>query len=90
MGIWCNQLNLILDMRPVEAPLVLRLDLPLEGLISGGCVRSVSKVPNELNGVKKAEVFLDKRCAVVDYDTAKLNRDRLKRPIEEVGHEVAG
>lgn len=64
--------------------------LNISGMTCGGCVRSVSKVLNALDGVAKADVSLDKRCAVVDYDAAKLNLDQLKRAIEEAGYEVAG
>jgi len=54
----------------------------------GGCVSSVSKVLNALEGVAKADVSLDKKCAVVDYDPAKLDVDRLKRSVEDAGYEV--
>ena len=63
--------------------------LGISGMTCGGCVRSVSKVLNALDGVAKADVSLDKRCAVVDYDAAKVNPDQLKRAIEEAGYEIA-
>lgn len=64
--------------------------LNISGMTCGGCVRSVSKVLNALDGVVKADVSLDKKCAVVDYDAAKLNVDQLKRAVEEAGYEIAG
>jgi copper chaperone len=64
--------------------------LNISGMSCGGCVRSVSKVLNALDGVAKVEVFLDKQCAVVDYDAAKLNLDQLKGAVEKAGYEVAG
>jgi copper chaperone len=64
--------------------------LNISGMTCGGCVRSVSKVLNALDGVVKAEVSLDKKCAVVDYDAAKLNLDQLKGAVEAAGYEVAG
>ena len=63
--------------------------LNISGMTCGGCVRSVSSVLNALDGVVKADVSLDKKCAVVDYDAAKLNVDQLKHAVEEVGYEVA-
>ena len=63
--------------------------LNIFGMTCGGCVRSVSSVLNALDGVVKADVSLDKKCAVVDYDAAKLNVDQLKHAVEEVGYEVA-
>ncbi|OGA34811.1 MAG: hypothetical protein A3F75_03700 [Betaproteobacteria bacterium RIFCSPLOWO2_12_FULL_64_23] len=64
--------------------------LGISGMTCGGCVRSVSKVLNALDGVAKADVSLDKRCAVVDYDAAKLDLDQIKRAVQEAGYEVAG
>ena len=62
--------------------------LGVSGMTCGGCVSSVTKVLNALEGVAKADVSLDKKCAVVDYDPAKLGVDRLKSTIEEAGYEV--
>ncbi len=64
--------------------------LNISGMTCGGCVRSVTSVLNALDGVAKADVSLDKKCAVVDYDAAKLNLDQLKHAVEEAGYEVAG
>jgi copper chaperone len=62
--------------------------LGISGMTCGGCVRSVSKVLKALDGVAKADVSLDKRSAVVDYDPGKLGVEQLKRTIEEAGYEV--
>ena len=61
----------------------------ISGMSCSGCVRSVSKVLNALDGVAKADVSLDKRCAVVSYDPGKLGVEQLKRTIEEAGYEIA-
>jgi copper chaperone len=63
--------------------------LAISGMTCGGCVRSVSNVLNALDGVAKADVSLDKRCAIVEYDAAKLNMNQLKRAVEEAGYEIA-
>ncbi len=62
--------------------------LGISGMTCGGCVHSVSKVLKALDGVAKADVSLDKRCAVVNYDPEKLGVEQLKRTIEEAGYEV--
>lgn len=64
--------------------------LKISGMTCGGCVRSVTSVLNALDGVVKADVSLEKNCAVVDYDAAKLNVDQLKHAVVEAGYEVAG
>ncbi|HUX23173.1 MAG TPA: heavy-metal-associated domain-containing protein [Burkholderiales bacterium] len=63
--------------------------LGISGMTCGGCVRSVGNVLNALDGVAKADVSLDKRCAIVEYDAAKLNMNQLKRAVEEAGYEIA-
>ena len=64
--------------------------LGISGMTCGGCVRSVSKVLNALNGVAKSEVSLEERRAVVDFDADRVGVDQLKHAIEEAGYEVAG
>jgi len=64
--------------------------LNISGMTCNGCVSSVSRVLNALDGVAKADVSLDKKCAVVDYDPAKLGVDQLKRTIVDAGYEVTG
>lgn len=43
----------------------------------GGCVRSIRSVLKALDGVAKAAVSLEKRCAVVDYDPGKVGVEQL-------------
>lgn len=64
--------------------------LEISGMTCGGCVRSVTNVLKALDGVKKADVSLEKRRAVVDFDPGKVGIDQLKRSVVEAGFEVAG
>lgn len=64
--------------------------LNISGMACGGCVRSVTSVLKALDGVVGADVSLEERCAVVDYDAAKVNAHPLRRAIEDAGYEVAG
>jgi len=63
--------------------------LGISGMTCGGCVRSVTNVLTALDGVAKAEVSLEKACAVVDYDPGKVRLDQLKHSVEEAGFEIA-
>jgi copper chaperone len=63
--------------------------LEISGMTCGGCVRSVGNVLKALDGVAKAEVSLEKRSAVVDYDPGKVGIAELKRSVEGAGFEVA-
>lgn len=64
--------------------------IEISGMTCGGCVSSVNRVLSALDGVVKAEVSLEKKNAVVDYDAAKLNLEQIKRAVTEAGYEVAG
>lgn len=65
-----------------------KVTLGISGMTCNGCVRSVTRVLGELNGVSKADVSLEGKNAVVDYDPASLGVDQLKRAVEEAGFEV--
>jgi len=62
--------------------------LGISGMTCNGCVRSVTRVLSELQGVAKADVSLEGKNAVVNYDPAALGVDQLKRAVEEAGFEV--
>ena len=64
--------------------------LNISGMTCGGCVSSVSKVLKALDGVAKAEVSLEKKNAVVEFDPGKVRVEQLKRSVVEAGFEVAG
>ena len=65
-----------------------KVTLGVAGMTCGGCVRSVTKVLRDLDGVVNSEVSLEEKRAVVQYDPGKLGVDRLKQAIEEAGYEV--
>lgn len=65
-----------------------KVTLGISGMTCGGCVRSVTNVLSALDGVTKAEVSLEKKNAVVDYDPGKVGVDQLKRSVAEAGFEV--
>lgn len=62
--------------------------LGISGMTCGGCVRSVTNVLTALDGVAKADVSLEQRSAVVDYDPEKVGIEQLKRSIVQAGYEI--
>ncbi len=62
--------------------------LKVTGMTCGGCVRSVTNLLKGLDGVAKAEVSLEAKRAVVDYDAAKVGVAQMKSAIEDAGFEV--
>lgn len=58
------------------------------GMSCGGCVKSVTGVLTALDGVAKAEVSLEQKQAVVEFDAAKVNRAQLAQAIEDAGFDA--
>ncbi|MBK9019882.1 MAG: heavy-metal-associated domain-containing protein [Sulfuritalea sp.] len=63
--------------------------IKVDGMSCGGCVKSVTGVLTALDGVAKAEVSLEQKQAVVEFDAGKLTRDQLKAVIEDAGFDAA-
>ena len=59
------------------------------GMSCGGCVKSVTGVLTALDGVAKAEVSLEQKQAVVEFDAAKVTRDQLKAVVEDAGFDAS-
>jgi copper chaperone len=59
------------------------------GMSCGGCVKSVTGVLTALDGVVKAEVSLEQKQAVVEFDAAKVTRDQLKAVVEDAGFDAS-
>jgi copper chaperone len=59
------------------------------GMSCGGCVKSITGVLTALDGVAKAEVSLEQKQAVVEFDAARVTRDQLKATIEDAGFDAS-
>ena len=59
------------------------------GMSCGGCVKSVTGVLTALDGVAKAEVSLEQKQAVIEFDAAKVNRAQLAQAIEDAGFDAS-
>jgi len=59
------------------------------GMSCGGCVKSITGVLTALDGVAKAEVSLEQKQAVVEFDAGKVTRDQLKATIEDAGFDAS-
>ncbi len=58
------------------------------GMTCQGCVRSVTRVLQEVPGVEKVEVSLEKGEASVAYDPARAGLREFKQAVEDAGFEV--
>ncbi|MDD5247851.1 MAG: heavy-metal-associated domain-containing protein [Rhodocyclaceae bacterium] len=63
--------------------------LKVGGMSCGGCVASVTKVLQELPGVAKAEVSLEKGEASVDFEAGRVTRAALAQAIVDAGFEAS-
>lgn len=63
--------------------------LKITGMTCMGCVNSVKRVLQAVNGVDKVEVTLDPGQAQVEYDPAAAGPAQLRAAIEDAGYEVA-
>ena len=61
--------------------------IKVEGMSCGHCVMRVKKAIEGVEGVRKADVDLQKKQAVVEYMEGKANPEKIKNAIKEAGYE---
>jgi copper chaperone len=54
-----------------------------------GCVNSVKRLLDGIDGVARTDVSLEQARAEVTYDPARTSRDAFKTAITDAGYEVA-
>lgn len=65
------------------------ITLNVEGMTCGGCVKSVTRILENTDGVTKAEVSLENKNAVIEFNAAKTNVDVLIEAIEDGGFDAS-
>jgi copper chaperone len=63
--------------------------LKVGGMTCTGCVASVTRVLQALQGVSEVDVSLEKAQARVQYDPACANREQLRAAIEGAGFDAS-
>ena len=61
------------------------ITLHVTGMACGGCVKSVTRVLEELNGVERAVVTLDDGKAEIAFDESAVSIAQLIETIEDAG-----
>ena len=61
------------------------ITLNIDGMTCGGCVKSVTKVLNDLDGVHSATVSLENKNAQVEFDEGKIQIAQLVEAVEDAG-----
>ena len=62
--------------------------LNIDGMTCGGCVKSVTKVLNGLDGVRSATVSLENKNAQVEFDEGKIQMAQLVEAVEDAGFDA--
>ena len=64
------------------------IQLNIEGMTCGGCVKSVTNVLQPIPGVSSVEVSLEQKRATVTFDPAQCNPAQFKTAVEDAGYDV--
>ena len=59
--------------------------LKIEGMHCNGCSTRLERVLNNLEGVNKAKVELEKAEATIEFDETKISIEKIKEAIEDAG-----
>ena len=62
--------------------------LKIDGMTCGCCMKNVTRVLSELDGVAQADVSLEKAQAVVNFDENKVQPATLVEALEDAGFDA--
>ncbi|MDZ7370929.1 MAG: cation transporter [candidate division KSB1 bacterium] len=62
-----------------------KVEIAIDGMTCNNCVQKVQSALQKVEGVKSAEVSLEKRNAIVTYDDSKTNENTLKQAVNDAG-----
>ncbi len=65
-----------------------KIVLGIEGMHCEGCVKRLTNVLSELDGVSNVKVSLENKNAEVEYDEDKLELDDIKQGVSDAGFEA--
>ena len=71
----------------MEVEIITQETIKVEGMSCGHCVMRVKKAIEGVHGVKKADVNLENKQAVVEFDEEKADIEKIKSAIKETGYE---
>ncbi|MGA9187270.1 MAG: copper ion binding protein [Methanosarcina sp.] len=71
----------------MEVETITKETIKVEGMSCGHCEMRVKKAVEAVEGVQKAEVNLQKKQVVIEYEEGKENLEKVKAAIREAGYE---
>jgi len=63
--------------------------MKITGMTCMGCVASVTRVLQAVDGVSKVDVSLEKAQASIELDPARTRRDALRAAVESAGYDAS-
>ena len=63
--------------------------IKIKGMGCQNCVNAVTESLNELDGVNKVNVSLEKESAEVEFDESKINAEKMIEVIKELEYEAS-
>ncbi len=63
--------------------------IKIKGMGCQNCVNAVTESLNELDGVSKVNVSLEKESAEVEFDESKINSEKMIEAIKELEYEAS-
>ncbi|BCL75027.1 hypothetical protein JHS3_07630 [Jeongeupia sp. HS-3] len=64
------------------------IEIRIDGMSCGGCVASVTRAVQAVEGVKTVSVSLAPPVAQVDFDAADTDAAEIERAIEDAGYDI--
>ena len=64
------------------------IEIPVEGMSCGGCVKSIERALMGHKGVSSAQASLEKKRVSVSYDSALVSPGHLEQVIQKAGFSV--
>lgn len=65
-----------------------QVEIHVEGMSCGHCVKAVEGALNKLDGVSSAKVSLEEKQVSVEYDENLVTFEQMKEAIEDQGYDV--
>ena len=73
----------------MEVETITQKIIKVEGMSCGHCVMRVKKAIEGVQGVKKVDVSLESKQAVVEFDEGKTDMEKIKAAVRDTGYEPA-
>lgn len=75
------------SVKLMEVETITQETIKVEGMSCGHCVMRVKKAIEGIEGVKKVDVSLEDKQAVVEFDEGKTDVEKIKAAVRETGYE---